>query len=718
MANSNSDELKFSREQGFFDSSIALRWTIALLLGIGLFAFLHFHETAVDMLEFGVASPRYIVAETDFSYPDEEATTILRQEALIDIGKIYRIDADEIRRRRLELENELIYDQQWRKITEESTFSEMYKAIERLERTLKDIHFSDVRTIEKMKEAHISTNSYIELASFDPTQGMIFPEKIWEYIQHKSFSQRFFHAGTIQFIIGHLKNKIWTLQEDMQEVRKIRKILQGSIQQKYTFVPAGSRIIDLDEVATARHMAMLQAMKKAINEKRSVWHFNSIMGSLMITCVILVLSYLFLSFQYPQVLISNKRLFLLTCIILCAMVLGKCTELIAYKGPYQIVEMVRYPLLAPFTAIMITCLLNPGIAIFSSSIVAVVFDVVQAFDRRGFVLTNLLVALFAVLFTKGLRKRAEIFIICAKLWLIASFLIFTFYLYDRLTIDLAFLTDIASVGLFMLIIAVLISGLIPAFESCFGILTDIALMEYMNPNHELLRRLIIEAPGTYQHSLITGNIAEAAALAIGCNGLFCRVATLYHDIGKMAIAQYFTENQQSGMNIHQLLTPMESAQVIMSHVSEGVALARKVGLPEQFIDIIKEHHGTGLVYYFYHSYLENNGGKNDQESEKQFRYPGPKPRIKETVIVMIADCVEAASRTLEQVNEETVGALIEQIIKEKIDDNQFSESFITFEELGRIKKAMVKSVLATSHYRVKYPARSKKLQLEVSHAPA
>ena len=170
----------------------------------------------------------------------------------------------------------------------------------------------------------------------------------------------------------------------------------------------------------------------------------------------------------------------------------------------------------------------------------------------------------------------------------------------------------------------------------------------------LLRRLTIDAPGTYQHSVVVGNLAEAAAAAIGANGLFCRVATLYHDIGKMVTPQYFTENQQGSMNIHQLLTPQESAQVIIAHVSEGVALARKAGLPEQFIDIIKEHHGTTLVYYFYRKQLEKVGGDKTLVDEKEFRYAGPKPSSKESAIIMIADSLEAASRSLEKMNEENL----------------------------------------------------------------
>jgi putative nucleotidyltransferase with HDIG domain len=232
-------------------------------------------------------------------------------------------------------------------------------------------------------------------------------------------------------------------------------------------------------------------------------------------------------------------------------------------------------------------------------------------------------------------------------------------------------------------------------------------MEFMDPSSELLRRFAVEVPGTYQHSLVLGNLAEVAAQAIGCNGLFCRAATLYHDIGKMGNPQFYTENQQGSVNIHQLLTPLESAQVIISHVADGVAIARKYRLPESFIDIIREHHGTTLVYYFYRKELELKGGRVEEVNEAQFRYPGPKPRSKESAIIMICDSIEAASRSMEEINEQTVTEMIERLVGEKGEDGQFDEAQLTFEELGQIKKALIKTLVLTYHVRVKYPKKEK-----------
>jgi putative nucleotidyltransferase with HDIG domain len=239
-------------------------------------------------------------------------------------------------------------------------------------------------------------------------------------------------------------------------------------------------------------------------------------------------------------------------------------------------------------------------------------------------------------------------------------------------------------------------------------MTDVTLSEYMDPNNDLLRRLTIEAPGTYQHSIVVGNIAETAALSIGANGLFCRVATLYHDIGKMITPQYFTENQQGGVDVHQLLTPQESAEVIIAHVSEGVALARKAGLPEQFIDIIKEHHGTSLVYFFYRKQLEKVGGDKSKVNEADFRYAGPKPRSKEAAIIMIADTLEAASRSLDKINEESLTELASRLVREKIDDGQFTNCLLTLEELSLVTASLVKTLVAFGHSRIKYPSREQR----------
>lgn len=366
---------------------------------------------------------------------------------------------------------------------------------------------------------------------------------------------------------------------------------------------------------------------------------------------------------------------------------------------------MRYPLFVPFAAILICSLINSSVATFATGFLTLVLTISLAFEKQGFMITNAVAALVAVLSTRSLKQRKEVFVVCAKAWLcsLAMVLALHFYQSDVWAIR-SYFADILCISVSMLLTSILVVGLLPLLESLFEIMTDVTLMEYMDPNNMLLRRLSIEAPGTYQHSIVVGNLAEAAAVKIGANGLFCRVATMYHDVGKIVTPQYFTENQH-GVNVHQLLTPKESARAILAHVTEGVILARKAGLPEQFVDIIKEHHGTTLVYYFYRKELDALGGDESLIDEREFRYPGPKPRSKESAIIMLADSIEAASRSLEDLNEASLMELATQLVRIKEEDGQFDSCLLTFEELTIVKTTLVKTLVAYSHSRVKYPER-------------
>jgi putative nucleotidyltransferase with HDIG domain len=693
------------KEGSFFDTSRTLRFFIVFLASAGLFLFVHFQEIRVPILELGSVAAKYIVAEVPFTFVDEEATAAAQQAAVIDIGKIYAIEQGDVLKRRADFENSLIYDQSWRVLAPQSTFDEMCRACDKLERELLEIRFSDSRTIQRMQQAGINTSRFQEIVPIDPRQGICFTEKMWEFIRKRAFSERSFQPTTIDFLFSYLRDKIWLLRTDASLARKVRKVLTQNVPSRYVTVPVGTRIIDSGERVTPRHAAMLQAMKKALAEQRNLWHPYTIAGSLLLTCVIITTGILFFRGYHSHIVTSNRSSFLVVMLFLVGLGAAKACEIFLLRTPQSLVDLVHYPLLTPFVGILSCILVNSSVAIFFTAILSMLFTVCLALNVEGFLLTNMLVALVSIFYTKTLRRRAEILGICLKGWFTASVLITALYLYNSVQPGISIVTDIVSSGVFMMVTAVIVVGLLPLFEASFRVLTDINLMEYMNPNSELLRRLMVEAPGTYQHSLLLGSIAEAAAQAIGGNGLFCRVATLYHDIGKVAVAQYFTENQQSGMNIHQLLTPVESSKVIISHVNEGVMLARRAGLPEPFIDIIREHHGTSLVYYFYHKQLESVGHDTTLVDERDFRYTGPKPRTKEAVIVMIADSFEAACRSIDEINEEILTRLIDQIVREKIEDGQLDECLLSFEELKIIKRAMVKCLLSIGHFRIKYPAK-------------
>ena len=706
--------LRFSREQGFFDKNQGIRGLLYLTFMISLFLFIHFREVRVEVLELNTVAERYIVAQVDFSFLDADAAELYKQEAVRDIGKIYRLVEKDIRQGRSEFESYLQRNKDWRKNAKSSTFEELYQAVDILEDHLARLRFTDPRTLNKMRDATFPTTDYEIFIPSEDLAPTDLPSETWGHIQIDAFSGNVIRQETVDFLLNHFRPKMWTLEEDIKGRAAITSVIRGRIPTRLTKVSAGDRIIDQGDKVTMRHLEMLQAMKNTLSEKRNLWHPGTLFGSLLMTGILLGVSYAYFSVNHPDVLRSNRRLFLLFLIMLLTLILSKAIEYTLLKTTINLLDFVRYPLFVPLAAILVSSLFSPGIAIYTSGALSVILGMTLAVERQGFLLVNLITAIVVILAVRSLRHRREVFKICAKGGAACLTVLFSLHFYESTWWSVTFVADMLSTIFFMTVTAVLAVGLLPLFESSFHILTDIALMEYMDPNHDVLRRLSMEAPGTYQHSLVVGNLAEAAAVAIGANGLFCRASTLYHDIGKLITPHYFTENQQGEMNIHQLLTPLESTQVIMAHVAEGVAIARKIGLPEQFIDVIKQHHGTTRVYYFYRQQLEHMGGDSSLVEESDFRYAGPKPHSKESAIIMIADTMEAASRSLEDVNEEILTELIDRLVRDKAEDGQFDECELTFEELGVVKRTMVTSLLAARHSRIKYPQQETKEEVQTS----
>jgi len=264
--------------------------------------------------------------------------------------------------------------------------------------------------------------------------------------------------------------------------------------------------------------------------------------------------------------------------------------------------------------------------------------------------------------------------------------------------------------------AFVISGSLPLFESAFRITTNISWLELADLNHPLLKRLVIEAPGTYHHSLVVANLAEAAAESIGANAAMCRVCSYFHDIGKLVKPDYFTENMRRDRNPHDELAPTMSALIIIAHVKEGVDLALKYNLNQEIIDSIQQHHGTSLVFYFYKRALQQQedaraGGKimNIREEdipevrEESFRYSGPRPQTKEIAILSLADSIESASRSIEKITPQKVDQLVTDIIEKRLLDGQLKECNLTMTELEQIGESFKRTLQSMMHGRVAYP---------------
>jgi len=384
-------------------------------------------------------------------------------------------------------------------------------------------------------------------------------------------------------------------------------------------------------------------------------------------------------------------------------------SMLPYTAPYA---------LAP---ILVAVLVGSSPAVLSALIVAVLFGIAQG-NSIEFMLIAFLSGVVGSYVSSNIRKRSQLVragLIAGATAAIAGAAVglindFSFGLVGQQTLIAVI------VGALTGIVA---AGILPVFEQLFKITTEITLLELTDFNHPLLRRMQMEAPGTYHHSLMVANLSENAAAEIGASPLLCRVCCFFHDIGKLVKPEYFTENQRDGINPHDAQNPSMSALVIKAHVKEGVELAHKFKLPRVIVDVISQHHGTTLIKYFYFQAQQKQKLETESEAsatlkkgksqeakkvdESTYRYDGPRPRFKESAIIFFADSVEAASRTLKKVTQPAVEELIDSIFKDRIEDGQLDECPLTFHELALIRRSFTYTVLNMLHARVEYPKADK-----------
>ncbi len=357
--------------------------------------------------------------------------------------------------------------------------------------------------------------------------------------------------------------------------------------------------------------------------------------------------------------------------------------------------------LVPFciVPVMVRSLFDTRLALFTHIVIILIAGFLSP-NGYEFMFMQTVVGMIAIFSIVNMRNRAQFFI--ASLYIMIAYAVT--YTGISLIHEGAF-SDIswASMKWFAgnALLTLFAYPLIFIAEKLFGFISDISLMELSDSNTPLLRELALKAPGTFQHSLQVANLAEAVIREVGGNSLMVRAGALHHDIGKMEMPLYFIENQVTSVNPHDDLSFEESAAIIISHVIRGVETAKKHKLPEQVIDFIRTHHGTTTVQYFYHSYLKNFPDK--VSDEEKFKYPGPLPFSRETAVLMMADTVEAASRSLKHHNEESINALVENVIDQQVWQNQFINSNITFRNINTAKKIFKKMLSSIYHARIEYP---------------
>lgn len=311
---------------------------------------------------------------------------------------------------------------------------------------------------------------------------------------------------------------------------------------------------------------------------------------------------------------------------------------------------------------------------------------------------QIIAGIVTILTVSELYKRANLFISVGQITMIYIIAYFAFFVIHEGSVDTL---KWETFAMFVLcgLATLFVQPLIYIYEKLFGLVSDVSLLELSDTNSKLLKQLSNEAPGTFHHSLNVANLAEAAANEIGANAMLVRVGALYHDIGKMKNPTYFTENQSSGVNPHDELSPTESARIIVDHVINGIEIAKKNNLPDRVIDFIRTHHGTSAVYYFY----MKEKTLNEAVDIADFSYPGPKPYSKETAILMMCDSVEAASKSLKEPTSTKIDKFVENILNKQMDEGQFLNANITFKEIQVIKKVLKRKLANIYHLRIEYP---------------
>ncbi len=441
--------------------------------------------------------------------------------------------------------------------------------------------------------------------------------------------------------------------------------------------------------------------------------------------------------NHPISFASNSRIVLMFGTMLTHLTITKVVLVLARTGA---IDPQYGPLLIPyaFAPLVLSVLLGKNQALYAAVFVSLWGSVVvfRGIDAV-FLVMSLICGFIAVFVTLQVRKRSRLIRAGVFVGLATWVLAITFGLIIvpwELGLGIDWKTiggqSLAAIGS-GIVTAMIVGGALPILETLFGITTDISWLEAADLNHPLLKRLTIEAPGTYHHSLVVANLAEAAAEAIGANATMCRVCAYFHDIGKLVKPEYFTENMSPDHNPHDELAPTMSALIIIAHVKEGIDLALKHKLSQQIVDMIQEHHGTSVVAYFYKRALQQQedarqGGKimNIREedipevSEESFRYSGPKPQTRESGVISLADAVESASRSMEKVTPTRLEQLIGDIIEKRILDGQLDECNLTLKELRMIGESFRFTLQSMLHSRIAYPAENVSQRTpEASRAP-
>ena len=663
------------------------------------FVIMEYHS--YEKFEVGKPAKRDVKANQDFSEIDEVATEIARKKAAESVPVIMTTDSnvtssvitdfqttfnqlETVKRRKDKLEDitNIHPETSFNIFIKESVF---YKLLD-----MDDVTFHSVEDTALSLLYHIMAKGVSASAK---NYTLVSDESINEL--KKSVDELKVTEDEKEVIFSILSNTIRpNMIQDWAEIKKQQQEKMSKVAPIMIFVAKGQNIIREGDIVTPKDLELLSNL--------DIYRYSrtkDFFSSFSISLILILILYYGAKILYPP-LIKEPKILSVVCLIifltalLCKFFLNSDASYIS--GKY----ISTY--FAPIAMASIAVQLVYGSS--SAFIVTFVLGIISGIISRNFstIVVSFITGFSAVIAFANIQKRAEM--IWAGAWVIFVNIVTVFVMNNYIdTSDTRFWTPILIAGFNAFIACLFAIGLVFLAENLFPTTTNIKLLDLANPSEPLLKELMTKAPGSHVHSILVSNLAEAGAMAIGANHILAKVGAYYHDVGKTKQPSMFIENQFGALNPHDKVTSNLSKVIILSHVRQGVEMAKKAKLPKPVIDIIAQHHGTSLLRYFYAKALKTD--KNIRE--ENFRYPGPKPQTREAAIVMMSDCIEAAVRSLKKPNTSKIESMIDMLINGMLNDGQFNECELTFKDIDKLKNVFLKSMTSLYHTRIEYPDQKK-----------
>ncbi len=637
-----------------FSHKILAKWAFLALIFIFINFILVVNFVPREMYEVGERSSRDIKSPRSAKYIDITETEKLKREKIRNVPKYYSEDPAVI----MNIEHQL--DDIFEKIKITSNKELKYLTFDILKEALSGRIKSDVP--QDLEEAKAKMRKKIKDLALPSNQALIVSKICDELIQ---------------------PNYIY----DEKETKKQRNKAAQSVRAVEKIISAGDTVLYKGKIITPQDIIKLKSaglMMPKIN-------IPFILHILILNAVFfLVLIYFMMVFD-RGVRLDEKMLFLIGVVVAAGIIFSKFLSFIS-SGYLSILPMVS-------TVQILIIFVNPIVAVVISVILGLYNGIILNNELR-FAIIGIVSCLVGMAGVRDLHHRQDI---VRTGILVAGVQIFCILSFSVISTDTPF-TVLTNMGMGIINgigSSILTIGGIYFLERPWGIVSPLRLLELTSASEPIIKRLMVEAPGTYNHSVYTGNLAENAATLIGANPLLTRVGSYYHDIGKIKRPYFFAENQMNMENLHEKISPNLSASIIKAHVVDGVEIARQHKLPSRIIDIITEHHGTSLVSYFYQQASQ----ENSSLSEEHFRYDSKKPQTREAALVMLADTAEAAVRSISSPDAEKIRALIEKVVRDKVEDGQLDESDLTFKDVNKIIDSFCHLLEGMFHLRVEYPEK-------------